>query len=60
MKAYEYKLVDGSKESVESQVNDLAQGGWQIVGCAQVRTFNGGVSYTQTLVRETEQRGPWN
>ena len=57
MKAYEYKLVDGSISTLESQVNELAQEGWSLVGPAQVRSTTNGPYYTQTLTRPTEQLG---
>jgi hypothetical protein len=60
MKMFEYKIVHGTQPAVESQVNELADQGWQLHGSIQTSHYNGGTLFTQTMVRQKEKRGPWD
>lgn len=46
----EYRIVFGTLEEVENQVNQLLSLGWQLVGGA-LPSIYGGLRYSQTLVR---------
>lgn len=58
-KAYEYRIVHGSKEVVEAEVEKLTQSGWVLHGGHQMFPFNGVVLFSQTLIKEYEQPGAW-
>jgi hypothetical protein len=60
MKMFEFKIVHGRQEFVESEVNTLAQQNWKLHGSIQMSHFNGGTLFTQTMVREKEIRTPYN
>ncbi len=58
-RAYEFKIVCGTADQVETQVKDLTAGGWVIHGSHQAFPWNGGITFSQTLVKEYEQPGAW-
>lgn len=60
IKALEYKIVYGSSDQVEREVNDLTDRGWTIYGSVQVSSFNGSAVFTQVMVKEKQIRGPWD
>jgi len=60
MRAYEYKLVDGSLDTVEKIVNQLAQDGWALAAPIQVRATSTGAYYTQAMTRPKEYSRPAN
>lgn len=59
MKMFEFKIVHGSQEVVESEVNSLALQNWKLHGSIQTSHYNGGTLFTQTMVREKEIRNPY-
>jgi hypothetical protein len=49
----EYKLVQSRNiDEIESQINELANQGWELNGSITPAVLNGQVFYTQTMVRE--------
>lgn len=60
MSMQEYKIIHGSKEEVESQVNDLTDEGWSLYGSVQVIYYKNQPVFTQTLSKPKEIRGPWD
>lgn len=58
-KAYQYKIISGSKDSVETGVEELTQSGWEIHGDLQFQNISGIVIYVQAMIKEYEQPGAW-
>jgi hypothetical protein len=51
----EYKLAQSSNvESLESQINQLANQGWEPNGSLDTQQVNGKIFYTQVMVREKQ------
>jgi len=49
----EYKLAQsGNVESLEFQINELANQGWEVSGNLDTQQINGKVFYTQVMSRE--------
>ena len=58
-KAYEYKIVYGSQETLEREIPDLTEGGWVLHGGLLALVVDGNIRYSQALIKEFEIRGPW-
>ena len=57
----EYKIIDGTNsDAMSDTINLLLQQGWKLYGNLSVIRIDDFPYFTQTLVREIEQRNAWS
>lgn len=57
----EYKIIDGSPADLMSTtISELLQQGWKLYGNLSVITIREQPYFSQALVKEVDQRGPWS
>lgn len=56
MKKYNYKIIHGSKEAVETEINVLLKDGWTLHGETTVSMSTAAFYFTQTMIQEVPYR----